>query len=45
MLIISRGVFNKALEFSDLYASIGALLVMIPVILVVSILLLKKQDK
>jgi len=45
MLIISRGIFNKALQFSDLYTSIGALLIMIPVILVASILLLKKQDK
>lgn len=44
MLIISRGVFNKALGFSDLHAAFGALLVTIPVILSLSIILLKKQD-
>lgn len=43
MLIITRGVFNKGLAFSDLYTSIGALLLTVPVILVSSILLLKKQ--
>jgi ribosome-dependent ATPase len=44
MLIISRGVFNKGLGFFDLYSSIGVLLFTIPVILLASILLLKKQE-
>lgn len=44
MLLISRGIFNKALTFSDLYASIYMLLAMIPVLLGISILLLKKQE-
>ncbi|MDR5172892.1 ribosome-associated ATPase/putative transporter RbbA [Methylobacillus flagellatus] len=45
MLIITRGVFSKALDFSDLHASFWPLLVTIPVVLVTTILLLKKQDK
>ena len=44
MLIVSRGVFNKALGFSDLYSSILILAVTVPLILSVSIILLKKQD-
>lgn len=44
MLIISRGVFSKALTFSDLYGSFGMLLLGVPVILGLSIALLKKQD-
>ncbi|MFD1260463.1 ribosome-associated ATPase/putative transporter RbbA [Entomomonas asaccharolytica] len=44
MLLVSRGIFNKALTFSDLYSSINMLLAMIPVLLGISILLLKKQD-
>lgn len=44
MLMISRGVFNKALNFTDLYHFINILLIMIPIILGSSILLLKKQD-
>lgn len=44
MLMISRGVFNKALGFPDLYHFINILLLMIPIILGSSILLLKKQD-
>ena len=43
MLIISRGVFNKALGFGDLHSALLILLVTIPVILISSILLLKKQ--
>ena len=43
MLIISRGVFNKALGFGDLHSALLILLVTVPVILVSSILLLKKQ--
>lgn len=44
MLIISRGVFSKALSFSSLYGNIGMLLITAPIILGVSILLLKKQE-
>lgn len=44
MLLITRGIFNKALTFSDLYSSINMLLAMIPVLLGISILLLKKQE-
>lgn len=44
MLIISRGVFNKALEFGDLHSSIFSLFITIPIVLGVSILLLKKQE-
>ncbi|WLH14853.1 ribosome-associated ATPase/putative transporter RbbA [Pseudomonas hefeiensis] len=41
---ISRGVFNKALGFSDLSASFWPLLLAVPVILGLAILLLKKQE-
>lgn len=44
MITVSRGVFGKALQFADLYASFWALLAAVPVILAVSIALLKKQD-
>ncbi|OCG20924.1 multidrug ABC transporter ATP-binding protein [Gilliamella sp. wkB108] len=44
LLIIARGVFNKALGFADLHSSIFALLVTIPIVIGVSILLLKKQE-
>jgi ribosome-dependent ATPase len=43
-LNISRGVFNKALGFSSLYASLWPLLLAVPVILGLSIILLKKQE-
>ncbi len=43
MLIITRGVFNKALGLTDLYGPLTALLVTVPVILAAGILLLKKQ--
>ncbi len=45
MLIISRGVFNKALGFADLGDAFWPMLVAVPVILGVTILLLRKQDK
>lgn len=45
MLIISRGVFNKALGFADLGNAFWPMLVAVPVILGATILLLKKQDK
>ena len=44
MLTISRGVFNKALGFSSLHASFWPLLLAVPVILGLSIALLKKQE-
>ncbi|WP_442903554.1 ribosome-associated ATPase/putative transporter RbbA [Gilliamella sp. Lep-s21] len=44
MLIIARGVFNKALDFMDLHNSIFILLVTIPIVLGASIFLLKKQE-
>ena len=44
-LIVSRGVFNKALGFADLHASFWPLLAAGPVILAVSIALLRKQDR
>ncbi len=44
MLIISRGVFNKALSLPDLHGAFTALLITVPVILGLSIMLLKKQD-
>jgi ribosome-dependent ATPase len=44
-LDISRGVFNKALSFSDMRASLWSLLIAIPVILGISIALLRKQDR
>lgn len=43
-LTISRGVFSKALGFSGLQASFWPLLLAAPVILGLSILLLKKQE-
>lgn len=44
MLTISRGVFSKALDFSNLQGSFWPLIVAIPVILGASVLLLKKQE-
>ena len=44
MLSISRGIFNKALGWHDLRGEYLALLLAVPVILGMSILLLKKQE-
>ena len=44
MLIISRGVFSKALDITNLYSAFNMLLVSVPVILGLSVALLKKQD-
>ena len=44
-LIISRGTFTKALEFEDLQFHLFALLLFIPVITLLSLILLKKQEK
>ncbi len=43
-LNISRGVFSKALNFSDLHGSLWPLVLAIPVLLGLAIGLLKKQD-
>ncbi len=43
-LTISRGVFNKGLGFASLQGSFWPLLVAVPVILGLSIILLKKQE-
>ena len=43
-LTISRGVFNKALGFASLHASFWPLALAVPVILGLSIALLKKQE-
>ena len=44
-LTISRGTFNKALGFRDLGGEFLALAVFIPLGLVVSLLLLRKQAR
>jgi ribosome-dependent ATPase len=43
-LTISRGVFSKALQFSDLHASFIPLLLAVPLLLALCTLLLKKQE-
>ena len=45
MLLISRGVFNKALGFHELYPELLALLITVPVIIGCGVMLLKKQEK
>jgi ribosome-dependent ATPase len=45
MFIISRGVFNKGLNFADLHAFFWPMLLAVPAILGLSILLLKKQER
>ncbi|RKT44551.1 ribosome-associated ATPase/putative transporter RbbA [Thiocapsa rosea] len=44
-LTITRGVFNKALGFASLEASFWPLALAVPVILLLSIVLLKKQER
>ena len=43
-ITISRGVFNKALDFNGLYASFVPLLIAIPVLIGLSAAFLKKQE-
>ncbi|MDI1260824.1 ribosome-associated ATPase/putative transporter RbbA [Aquabacterium sp.] len=43
MLNISRGVFSKALGFADLHGDIWPLLAAVPILLVTTVALLKKQ--
>lgn len=45
MFTISRGVFNKGLSFSDLYQSFWPLLLAVPVIVGLSILALRTQER
>ena len=45
MFVISRGVFSKALGFSDLTASFWPLALAFPVILGLAVLLLRKQER
>jgi len=45
MIDVSRGVFNKALHFGDLVASLIPMLIAAPLILGASILLLRKQER
>lgn len=45
MLIISRGVFGKALDITDLYSYFVPLLLAVPVVMGLTILTLKKQGK
>ncbi len=45
MIDISRGVFSKALHFSDLRGSLLALLIAAPLIVGAAIALLRKQDR
>ena len=43
-LTISRGVFSKALQMTDLYDSFRLLLLVLPVAFGAAVLLLKKQE-
>lgn len=45
MLVISRGVFSKALGFADLTTQFAAMSAAVPVILVLAIFLLAKQER
>ncbi len=44
MLLISRGIFNKALGFSDLHQPFFCMLAAVPVVLGIGIAILKKQE-
>ena len=44
-LNISRGVFTKALEFKDMYADFIAIAAFIPVLTLLSVAFLSKQEK
>ena len=45
MFIISRGVFNKGLDFAQLHASLRPLLIAGPALMLLCIALLKKQER
>ena len=44
MLIITRGVFNKALGLADLYGPLISLLATVPVVMGLAVLMLRKQE-
>ena len=44
-LVVVRGTFAKALDFADIQDPLGALAVFFPVLLTVSVLLLRRQEK
>ena len=44
-LTISRGVFSKALQLSDIYPAVLQMALAVPVIILASVLLLKKQER
>ena len=44
MLLISRGVFNKALGFAELHGSFTVLAVTVPIVIIAGALLQKKQE-
>ncbi|MGQ5773994.1 hypothetical protein ACUNIS_17795 [Serratia sp. IR-2025] len=45
MVLISRGVFSKALGMNDLYLTVIAMGISIPLILGTAIFFLKKQER
>ena len=45
MFIISRGVFNKGLDFAQLHAALRPLLIAGPALMILCIVLLKKQER
>ena len=45
MLLISRGIFNKALGFADLHMELLVLAVTVPVVIGCGVMFLKKQEK
>ncbi|WP_306521833.1 ribosome-associated ATPase/putative transporter RbbA, partial [Rheinheimera sp.] len=45
MLTISRGVFSKGLQLSDIYPSLLLMSAAVPVVLLAALLLLKKQER
>ncbi len=45
MIDVSRGVFNKALHFGDLHASLLSMLIAVPVIVGTAIALLREQER
>jgi len=44
MIIVSRGVFSKALSYADLHHAFVSLAISIPVIMIATIVMLKKQE-
>ena len=44
-IIVTRGVFSKALQLNDLWPALWPLFVSIPILLTVGVLLLRKQER